>query len=227
MASIDFVAIMQNFKCPVCYDYMAPPFPQCIEGHNVCASCYRRVTSCPICRAKLCVVTNNILKEMYKMLQFPCPYEDCEELVPGNLRTRHMTTCTHRIIDCKICQWRGKASNFNQHFSQEHSKCVKLDLTTCCSFFFQMLEHQFMLDVLIVGCAVKIILNLVHGSANDFFYKLDIIFGDGEVIDSLSSHDSLRRLEKMQEIAKKGQLKYNLHVYRDNKYKDVFGNILL
>lgn len=228
MASIDLMGIMENFKCPVCYDFMAPPFPQCVEGHNICASCYRRVLFCPVCRAKLCVVANDMLKEIYNMLQFPCSYEGCEKLVLGSLRKKHMMSCSQRFIDCKVCQWRGKSSNFNQHFSEEHSQCIKLDMSKCCSFFFPVLEHEFMLDVLVVGFAVNVSLSLVYGSEDDFFFKLDVIFGDdGEIIDSLSSHDSLRPLEKMQEIARKGQLTYNMRLYRDRKYENVFGNILL
>ena len=119
-SQIDIPSIIENFKCPVCYDFMFPPFPQCIEGHNLCVNCFYRVKSCPICRADLCIITNNLLDEIYNMLAFPCPYEDCEEMVLGKLMQNHMIQCVHRNVTCKVCNYSGKMENMEQHFSDKH-----------------------------------------------------------------------------------------------------------
>ena len=125
MASkIDIPSIIETFNCPVCYELMIPPLPQCVEGHNLCANCFYRVQSCPICRAELCIVDNNLLRDIFDMLTFPCIYEDCDEMVLGKSMETHVKQCVHRNVNCKFCDWYGKMKDMDQHFSSEHSEAV-------------------------------------------------------------------------------------------------------
>lgn len=42
--------ILSAFECPVCMDYMVPPYLQCQSGHLLCSTCRPKVSCCPSCR---------------------------------------------------------------------------------------------------------------------------------------------------------------------------------
>jgi hypothetical protein len=40
--------LLSAFECPVCMDYMLPPYLQCQAGHLVCGNCRPKVTCCKV-----------------------------------------------------------------------------------------------------------------------------------------------------------------------------------
>lgn len=46
----NFAQVLSAFECPVCLDYMMPPYLQCQSGHLVCGNCRPKLTCCPTCR---------------------------------------------------------------------------------------------------------------------------------------------------------------------------------
>jgi E3 ubiquitin-protein ligase SIAH1 len=42
--------VLQAFECPVCLEYMMPPYLQCQSGHLVCGNCRPKLQCCPTCR---------------------------------------------------------------------------------------------------------------------------------------------------------------------------------
>lgn len=120
VSKIDIPSIVEQFKCPGCFEFMIPPFPQCADGHNVCAKCFYNVQSCAICEADLCLFSSNLLIKMYNLLTFPCPYEDCDEMVLGKIMQNHLKRCGCRIVSCNLCSWSGKVENVEDHVTTEH-----------------------------------------------------------------------------------------------------------
>lgn len=47
---IEIFQVLSAFECPVCMDYMMPPYLQCQSGHLVCGNCRPKLTCCPTCR---------------------------------------------------------------------------------------------------------------------------------------------------------------------------------
>lgn len=43
--------LLSAFECPVCMDYMLPPYLQCQAGHLVCGNCRPKVTCCKLVEA--------------------------------------------------------------------------------------------------------------------------------------------------------------------------------
>ena len=49
--------IVVNFKdylCPVCLTLPIPPIYQCHNGHFYCKACHPHLTTCPVCRIRIC-----------------------------------------------------------------------------------------------------------------------------------------------------------------------------
>ena len=44
--------IMKELECICCYDNLTGHILQCEEGHLICKDCIKKVTECPVCRAK-------------------------------------------------------------------------------------------------------------------------------------------------------------------------------
>ena len=221
MNLIDNASIIEEFECPVCYEYIAPPFTQCIEGHSMCINCYYKVTSCPICRSKLCTATSKVLTKIYNIAKFPCPYNDCEKWMLGNLRKRHLKVCSHRDIACKLCGWSCKAMDFIKHLHESHSELIGLEITKPMSMFpFTISTNQFALECSISSKKLKVNVHLIHGSIDNWIFKLNINSNDGQLLDILGTGDHSRSIEHIRNyMQSKGPLKLEVHVYDESYYK--------
>ena len=93
-------------NCPVCYEFISPPFMGCQNGHIVCNNCIPKVKKCPTCR---------------RSSKF-----DCRQLVVENIAMKKNWPCNMAHQGCKHVM---KIDKF-----KEHALKCKFVATQCCPF---------------------------------------------------------------------------------------------
>ncbi len=69
---VDYDALIKNFDCPVCHDWVTPPIVQCRKGHIVCGPCKSKgLKACPICKQRFSDVNNWMMEQV---LIFSCMF---------------------------------------------------------------------------------------------------------------------------------------------------------
>ncbi|KAK9872308.1 hypothetical protein WA026_017113 [Henosepilachna vigintioctopunctata] len=86
---------LSHFECPVCYERMAPPIHQCVEGHVICNPCFLRLIICPKCRSKFSEFRCKAMETLYKNVILPCKNysKGCKFIGPGDVHIGHESNC--------------------------------------------------------------------------------------------------------------------------------------
>lgn len=137
------------FECPVCFEYIFPPFLQCSNKHLVCSDCSTKLEHCPICRSSQGQSRNLAMEKRF----FECPF--CSEyMLPPFLQcsTGHLvcSDCRPKLDQCPTC---GASLNqsknlalgrlaSNTSFQCKHGGCqITMRLTDMKSHE-EMCEHR-------------------------------------------------------------------------------------
>ncbi len=114
--------VLSAFECPVCLEYMLPPYLQCQSGHLVCGNCRPKLTCCPTCRGPVrefslfflhltnngvsftfavwitASVRNLVLEKIANTVMFPCKYSStgCPLTLVHTDKVDHEETCEYR-----------------------------------------------------------------------------------------------------------------------------------
>lgn len=67
-------ALVKEFECPNCPNYMLPPVLQCTEGHNMCTDCFKKFGKCTECSSPLSHESSEVMDEIAEYLEFPCKF---------------------------------------------------------------------------------------------------------------------------------------------------------
>lgn len=104
-------------ECPVCFDFMASPITQCLNGHNICSSCRPRLTLCPTCREPLTITSRNVA------------LENLAETIVDNHSNEQSSVSSpqHRMYECLAgkrmgCTWKGRRSDLWAHVLHNHER---------------------------------------------------------------------------------------------------------
>ena len=92
--------LLSTYECPVCTDYMLPPYLQCQSGHLVCGNCRPKVTCCPTCRGPVPSIRNLAMERIAQTLMFPCKYvqSGCKLTFGAQEKVEHEEHCEHRFV---------------------------------------------------------------------------------------------------------------------------------
>ena len=91
--------LRSSLECPVCLEVpLTGPFPQCKNGHLVCANCKR--TACPICRVEMAEEKNLLAAKLLDKLEHICKHKGCNESFSRDDLEVHMKACSYRKIKC-------------------------------------------------------------------------------------------------------------------------------
>lgn len=101
-------------ECPVCFDFMAPPITQCLNGHNICSNCKPRISLCPTCRVPLTITSRNVALENV-----------AETIMDNNSKAKSKASPKQRVYEClagkgKDCTWKGRRSELWAHVRHNH-----------------------------------------------------------------------------------------------------------
>jgi len=67
-----------------------------------CNTCFRRLTSCPICRAPLhSLVPSKAVRRIISRLLVVCPYNGCSQVIEHGCLQRHLAICSAIKRNCK------------------------------------------------------------------------------------------------------------------------------
>lgn len=122
--------IIQEFECPVCLDYMAPPiFVICMNGHNVCSQCAPNLDYCPTCRQPVQNIRNIAMENIARNVHYPCINQKwgCDEAFPVNQMANHQVECFHNrrccpwAPPCGRCPWTGSTADLISHLNDSHA----------------------------------------------------------------------------------------------------------
>jgi E3 ubiquitin-protein ligase SIAH1 len=120
-------ALLKEFECPVCMQYMVPPINLCTNGHNICSGCRERVQLCPTCRAEFSEIRNVALENMARSQKYPCANRQsgCLDLFSIEHIAKHHAVCVYGKIKCpfhllKKCSWNGLKSTLKEHAKATH-----------------------------------------------------------------------------------------------------------
>ncbi|CAH2001933.1 unnamed protein product [Acanthoscelides obtectus] len=117
---------LQLLECPVCYNYMSPPFGQCSHGHVICPRCYDLLSRCPICRSPKISAHPVVIERIYDVTPLPCKFEPrgCKLLIKGKYLKRHEERCKFKPWTCPLqpmnCHWEGDRHDLLTHLQQMH-----------------------------------------------------------------------------------------------------------
>ncbi|EFO92221.1 CRE-SIAH-1 protein [Caenorhabditis remanei] len=124
--------ILSVFECPVCLEYMLPPYMQCPSGHLVCSNCRPKLQCCPTCRGPTPSVRNLGLEKIANTVRFPCKFSNSG--CPLNFhhidKMDHEELCEYRPYSCPCpgasCKWQGALSDVMDHLKKVHKSITTL-----------------------------------------------------------------------------------------------------
>jgi len=124
--------VLSAFECPVCMDYMLPPYLQCHMGHLVCGNCRPKLTCCPTCRGPVPSVRNLVLEKIANSVSFPCRYSSsgCLSTLMYSEKAAHEEVCEFRSYNCPCpgaaCKWHGNLDGVMPHLMKMHKSITTL-----------------------------------------------------------------------------------------------------
>ena len=129
---IDNQILIDNFRCPICWDIVEEPWETSCCGNLFCERCKKSYISnkCPMCRAKNCKYRKNvfakILLEEYEG-NFICP-QGCNKIIKLKEFKEHKYFCEEAIFKCTIngCNFEGKRKSALEHLIKNHEDSVAL-----------------------------------------------------------------------------------------------------
>ena len=214
--------LIEEFKCPVCYEYIHPPFRQCMEGHTMCTNCFHKVASCPLCRARKCPTSCKLLRDVYNNLKFPCINENCKEIFLGRRIENHFKACSYRVVKCRICPWADCAKVLTKHFYKNHMDYIGLDLKSSPRTFpFRIADQEFALDSAGIRNGIFLNVCMIHGYRHNYVFSFKVLSSDGVLIDTLTTNNSWRSFNTIDKyLSDNGSLSYSISI----SYPEVNGD---
>ena len=139
-------AVLEEFKCPVCVEYMMPPIPVCQNGHNICNTCRQKVNQCPNCTQMFLESRCWLLENVIQKNKYRCQYynEGCDFVSTAHFIKSHEAECRDLPFNCpfsvvvtKNSCWRGHISGLWSHILCKHTALAepkeKFVLTVDCA----------------------------------------------------------------------------------------------
>ncbi|KAI6202101.1 E3 ubiquitin-protein ligase [Aphelenchoides besseyi] len=122
--------LLAAFECPVCMEYMLPPYLQCQSGHLLCGNCRPKVHVCPACRGPVPNIRNLAMDKIASTLMFPCKYTGCLEVFSHLTKADHEEHCDFRPYSCPCpgasCKWQGSLNDVMPHLFKQHKTITTL-----------------------------------------------------------------------------------------------------
>jgi len=124
--------LLSAFECPVCMDYMLPPYLQCSAGHLVCGSCRPKIQHCPTCRGSVPSIRNLAMEKIANSVMFPCKFSHtgCSSFFVHTEKIEHEETCEFRPYQCPCpgasCKWQGNLTDVMTHLMKMHKSITTL-----------------------------------------------------------------------------------------------------
>lgn len=124
--------VLSVFECPVCLEYMLPPYLQCHSGHLVCGNCRPKLQCCPTCRGPTPNVRNLGLEKIANTVRFPCKFANsgCVMFFVHTDKVEHEETCEFRPYCCPCpgasCKWQGGLTDVMEHLKKIHKSITTL-----------------------------------------------------------------------------------------------------
>lgn len=124
--------VLSVFECPVCLEYMLPPYLQCQSGHLVCGNCRPKLQCCPTCRGPTPSVRNLGLEKIANTVKFPCKFSSsgCSLVFHHFDKVEHEETCEFRPYSCPCpgasCKWQGALTEVMTHLMKVHKSITTL-----------------------------------------------------------------------------------------------------
>jgi len=122
--------ILSVLECPVCMEYMRPPIILCVNGHNICHTCRRKLDDCPTCRKRFLSTRCVGLEKVAREFKYPCTYQQfgCKEVFAHDKLDEHQAECLYRQLTCPAarcsphiqCDWTGNYSEARNHLMENH-----------------------------------------------------------------------------------------------------------
>lgn len=193
--------VLSAFECPVCLEYMLPPYLQCQSGHLVCGNCRPKLSCCPTCRGPVPSVRNLILEKIANTVSFPCKYSStgCPLSLLHSDKVEHEDLCEYRPYSCPCpgasCKWQGSLDAVMPHLMKVHKSITTLQgedivflatdinlpgavdwvmMQSCFGFHFMLvLEKQEKMDGLQMFYAVVQLIGS-RKQAENFMYRLEL-----------------------------------------------------
>ena len=129
---IDDKILIDNFRCPICWEIVEEPNETTCCGNLFCEKCILSYLSnkCPMCRAQNFKVRKNAFAK--KVLidyegNFICPY-GCNQKIKLKDIKEHKYNCENVTFKCTInkCNFEGKRNNSLEHLVKNHQDTLLL-----------------------------------------------------------------------------------------------------
>lgn len=125
-------AVIREFECSECFQYMQPPIRICPNSHCYCDTCFNEVQTCPICNCNG-FIRNRPLERIFEKLRFPCKHSECHFEGDGLVIKQHEEECKYVPIRCPFvrygCRWKGSFGSLEDHVGVSHKLIEELSAT--------------------------------------------------------------------------------------------------
>lgn len=148
-------SIEEHCYCPICIKIAKNAVESECCGNIFCASCTKKLVSCPICRKENMKTHQSLLlRKIIKSIPIKCIY-DCGYVNTVDSMETHYLNCLNRLFICKInnCNKNFKREEFVKHICKDHESFV-ISVAEKAEEF-QLFQHQQIRAMSINGNAIK------------------------------------------------------------------------
>lgn len=123
-------AVLEQAKCPVCFELCTPPIMACVESHIICNKCLPQMKQkCPSCSKSLAApihlrLLENALTESGHLQK--CTFEGCDKIFFHD-DSKHQEVCVFRPLPCFLPTCEVKCKNADEmvtHLTTVHKFLV-------------------------------------------------------------------------------------------------------
>ncbi|VVB02887.1 unnamed protein product [Arabis nemorensis] len=112
--------------CPTCRKPLKRPIYQCINGHQACSSCCKKLNkTCSFCRAHIGDIRCRAMEKVVEASIVPCPNEKygCNETTTYCNQSSHEKVCSFARCSCPVpnCNYVGSYADLKSHASAAHT----------------------------------------------------------------------------------------------------------
>lgn len=136
----EYDGIREICQCPVCFDYNDSECKTCENGHSICSSCFKDLSTrhsqpeCPLCRKLFIKYKQTIFNQLYDTVNFDvnCIYDECHSKIKIKNYWNHQKICDYKpkkciYLDCNY-EHESDVTKISEHYESQHQYHNKKDL---------------------------------------------------------------------------------------------------
>ncbi|XP_050296693.1 uncharacterized protein LOC126736405 isoform X2 [Anthonomus grandis grandis] len=121
-------ALIDELKCPYCYQSMFKPIYHCARGHSLCSNCYEEAKICKSCGSFINGNRSYHLERISELVTYHCKYfgDGCQKRFAYDKLKQHENECQTMTFKCPLrygseCKFIGNKKQILFHCQLVHA----------------------------------------------------------------------------------------------------------